>query len=125
MTAVNKYNMHAPIENAESRPTEHTVGILHFDEWGKKQVSRISQLEIREVLNDMSNDPTNFAGRVAAAQAENAEWHRQHPTRWAGTNGCNPRNETERRALADAATAAHRDLTFAEKMQIVERLRQR
>jgi hypothetical protein len=26
-----------------------------------------------------NNDPTNFNERFAAAQKENAEWHRQHP----------------------------------------------
>jgi hypothetical protein len=112
-----------PTEQATSTET----GVLHFDEWGKKEkaVSRFSQSEIREALNDMSNDPTSFNARVAAAQAENAEWHRQHPTGWAGTTGCNPQNETERRALADAATAAGRDLRYSEKQQIIDRLRQR
>ena len=74
---------------------------------------------------DPTNDPTNFKGRVAAAQAENAEWHRQHPDRWAGTRGCQPMNDIERRALADAQTAAKRDLTYGEKQLIIDRLRAR
>lgn len=88
--------------------------------------------EIQEttVSNDnkpavVSSDPTNFAGRVAEAQAINAEWHRQNPTGFAGTQGCNPRNETERRALADAQAASTRDLTYAEKQQVIDRLRAR
>lgn len=88
--------------------------MIHFNEFGK-----------RKTVNNNNSDPTNYAGRVAAAQAEYAEFYRRNPDGWAGTRGCQPQNDIERRALADAATAANRDLTFAEKMQIIERLRQR
>jgi len=113
-----------PTEQATSTET----GVLHFDEWGKrKSTVRLSRNEIEKEIQEttVSNDPTNFNARVAAAQAENAAWHRAHPSGWAGTTGCNPQNETERRALADAATAAGRDLRYSEKQVIIDRLRKR
>ena len=88
---------------------------------------RLSRNEIEKEIQEttVNNDPTNFNARVAAAQAENVAWHRQHPSGWAGTTGAAPQNETERRALADAQSAATRDLTYAEKQVIIDRLRQR
>jgi hypothetical protein len=110
-----------PIEQATCTET----GVLHFDEYGRKQV-KLSRNEIDKEIQELTvNDPTNFNARVAAATAENAAWHRAHPSNWAGTTGCNPQNETERRALADAQAASTRDLTYAEKQQIIDKLRQR
>ena len=114
-----------PPEQATSTET----GVLHFDEYGRKLV-RLSRNEIEKEIQELTmssnnNDPTNFNARFAVAQAENAAWHRAHPSGWAGTTGCNPQNETERRALADAQAASTRDLTYAEKQQIIDRLRAR
>jgi hypothetical protein len=93
-----------------------------------KTVSRLSRNEIEKEIQETTvsnNDPTNFNSRFASALKENALWHQAHPSGWAGTTGCNPQNETERRALADAATAAGRDLRYAEKQVIIDRLRAR
>jgi hypothetical protein len=108
----------------QTATTENEIGVLRFDEWGKKQVSRLSRDEINQKLAELT-DPSNYAGRCADAQAAQTAFLAAHLTGWAGTTGCSPKNDIERRALADAQTAAHRDFTFAEKMQIVERLRQR
>jgi len=103
----------------QATKTENTIGVLHFNANGEKQVSRLSRNEIDKRLSELT-DPSNYAGRVADAQAIAAA-----TPLWAGTTGCNPRNETERRALADAQAAAGRDLRYSEKQIIIDRLRQR
>ena len=63
-----------------------------------------------------NNDPTNYAGRVKTAQAENAEWHRQNPTRWAGT-----RSSINIDAVKAEEKKLGRDLTYAEKIALSKR----
>jgi hypothetical protein len=68
--------------------------------------------------NGSNTDSTNFAGRVAEAQAQNAEWHRQHPTGWATTPAYGIK---EARALAFERIRLNRELTTEEHAAILKK----
>ncbi len=46
------------------------------------------------------------------------------PDLWNGTRGATPQTDSERKLLADAQKNAGRDITFAEKKQLLLRLRE-
>jgi hypothetical protein len=84
-------------------------------------MSKFSQSEIREAVNDMNNndqDPTNFAARTAQAQAINAAWHRAHPSGWATTPAYGIK---EARALAYERIRLNRELTTEERAVILKK----